>query len=136
MIADNLLLDLKGNEIDTRKYREVFSLTVRHGGLNIVLPKTSALQGGFRLLKDCLNPSACEQSQQLDLNQFKKDKSDNLKHEKEFIRLKLTDEELFSLDVASEKCASCWLNILPIKRYSFNITKSEFGDSIALWMGA
>ena len=59
------------------------------------------------------DPFDCELSQQQMLNQFKKDKSDNLKHKKASIRLKLTDEELYSLDLASEKGASCWLNALP-----------------------
>ena len=81
------------------------------------------------------DPFDCELSQQQMLNQFKKDKSDNFKHKETSLRLKLTEEELYSLDLASEKGASCWLNALPIKRYNFNLTKSEFRDGVALRYG-
>ena len=139
VIADSLLPNLIGNGVDTRNCREVFSLPVRDGGLNIMLPtdREEEFQRS-KAVSVCLenpDPLDCELSQQQMLNQFKKDKSDNLKHKKVFIRLKLTDEELYSLDLASEKGASCWLNALPIKRYNFNLTKSEFRDGIALRYG-
>ena len=115
----------------TRRYREVFSLPVRDGGLDIMLPRNCDQE--FQRVKAvsvCLeNPDLldCEQI----LNQLKKDKSDNLT-EKASIRLKLIDDELYSLDLAFEKGTSCWLNALSIKRYIFNFTKSEFCDGIAL----
>ena len=34
-----------------------------------------------------------------------------------------------------EKGASCWLNAIPLKRYTFVLTKGEFRDGIALRYG-
>ena len=45
-------------------------------------------------------------------------------------RLKLIDEELYSLDLASGKGASPWLNALLIKRYNLNLTRSKFFDGL------
>ena len=41
-------------------------------------------------------------------------------------------KEAYSLDLAKEKGASCWLNAVPLKRYQFDLTMGEFTDRIAL----
>ena len=139
VIANSLLPNLIGNGVNTRKYREASFLPVRDGGLNIMLPRDCEEEfQRSKAVSVCLenpDPFDCELSQQQMLNQIKKDKSDNLQHKKVSIRLKLTDEELYSLDLVSGKGASCWLNALPIKRYNFNLTKPEFHDGIALRYG-
>ena len=58
-----------------------------------------------------------------------------LKLKKEQLKAKLTDKEIYTLDLASEKGSSSWLNALPLKRYNFNLTKSEFRDGISLRYG-
>ena len=48
----------------------------------------------------------------------------------------LNINEICSIDLASEKGASSWLNAMPLKRYQFHLTKSEFhDDGIALLYG-
>ena len=47
----------------------------------------------------------------------------------------INDKEAYSLDLAMEKGASCWLNALPLKRYHFELTKGVFRDGIALRNG-
>ena len=48
---------------------------------------------------------------------------------------KLNKNEILSLDLASERGASSWLTAMPMKRYQFDLTKSEFRDGIALQYG-
>ena len=47
-------------------------------------------------------------------------------------RSELNKNEIRLLDLASEKGASIRLNALPLMRYHFDLTKSEFRDGIAL----
>ena len=83
VITGSLLPNLIGNGVDTRKYREAFSLPVRDGGLNIMLPRDRDEEfQRSKAVSVCLenpDPFDCELSQQQMLNQFKMDKSDNLK---------------------------------------------------------
>ena len=44
----------------------------------------------------------------------------------------LNASKKFDIDVASEKRASCWLNAMPLKKHSYNLSKSELQDGIAL----
>ena len=52
-----------------------------------------------------------------------------------FTATRIGAEELWSLDLAAEKGSSCWLNVLPIKRYLFNLNESEFREANALTYG-
>ena len=96
VMADYLLPTVIGNGVDTRRYREVFSLPVRDGGLDIMLPRDR--DEDFQLFKavsvSLEKHDPVELSQKQFLNQLKKDKSDNLEHKNSSIRLKLIDEEL------------------------------------------
>ena len=47
----------------------------------------------------------------------------------------LTPDEKYAMKLSREKGASCWLNVLPLKKYHFDLTKSEFRDGIALRYG-
>ena len=47
----------------------------------------------------------------------------------------INDKEAYSLNLAMEKGAPCWLNALPLKRYHFDLTKGEFRDGMALRYG-
>ena len=49
--------------------------------------------------------------------------------------MKLTDEEHYYLNRASEKCASYWFIALPIERHNCNLITAEFRDGIALRYG-
>ena len=39
------------------------------------------------------------------------------------------------MDLANEKGSSCWLTCLPLDRYGFHLTKSEFRDALHLRYG-
>ena len=51
------------------------------------------------------------------------------------IRSKLTSSDLRYIDIASEKGASSWLTVLPIKRHGFNLHKGAFRDGLCLRYG-
>ena len=66
---------------------------------------------------------------------FRKEKQEQAIAKKLAIKDLINDKEAYSLDLAMEKGASCWLNALPLKRYHFDLTKGEFRDGIALRYG-
>ena len=41
----------------------------------------------------------------------------------------------YSMALASEKGASSWLTALPLKRYGFDLTKTDFRDCLSLRYG-
>ena len=47
----------------------------------------------------------------------------------------LNANKTYAIDLASEKGASCWLNAMPLKKYNFNLFKTEFRDGIGLRYG-
>ena len=48
---------------------------------------------------------------------------------------KLDENQRYALDLSIEKGASSWLNTLPLKRYKFDLSKTEFRDGMALRYG-
>ena len=52
-----------------------------------------------------------------------------------FLKDRLHENQLYALDLAAEKGASSWLNTLPVKRYHFDLTKTEIRDGLALRYG-
>ena len=42
----------------------------------------------------------------------------------------------YTIQLASEKGASSWLNALPLSKHGFDLTKTEFRDRIALHLGS
>ena len=54
---------------------------------------------------------------------------------KSSIKKCLNANKMYAIDLASDKGASCWLNAMPLKKYNFNLSKSEFRDGIALRCG-
>ena len=72
VIAHNLLPNLIGNGVDTRNYREVFSLPVRDRGFNMLPKERDEELQRSKTVSVCLenpDPFDCELSQQQILNQ-------------------------------------------------------------------
>ena len=69
------------------------------------------------------------------INSIKKEKVEKSKSKKNEIENMLTQDEKYAMKLSREKGASCWLNALPLKKYHFDLTKSEFRDGIALRYG-
>ena len=85
-------------------------------------------------MSDCQsdNGSIVTENRQFTLAAALKKKQQIAKAKESTARVDVNSEELYFLDLAAEKGSSCWLNALPIKRYHFNLTKSEIRDGIAL----
>ena len=66
------------------------------------------------------------------IQEIKKEKKLAIKSKKSRMKSKLNENEILSLGLASEKVASSWLNAMPLKRFHFELTKSEFLDGITL----
>ena len=60
------------------------------------------------------------------LQKIRKEIQEQARAKKLAIKDLINDKETYSLDLAMEKGASCWLNALPLKRYDFDLTKGEF----------
>ena len=63
---------------------------------------------------------------------IKREKTEKSKSKENEIDALLTEDEKYAIKLAKQKGASCWLNALPLKKYHFDLTKSEFRDGIAL----
>ena len=61
-----------------------------------------------------------------------KEKSDRQKQQLQQIRESMSHEQLRANDFAQLKCASSWLTALPLKSESYNLSKREFFDALAL----
>ena len=59
------------------------------------------------------------------LQKIRKENQDQARAEKLASKDLINDKEAYSLDLAIEKGALCWLNALPLKRYHFDFTKGE-----------
>ena len=81
-----------------------------------------------------LSLPGAELKQQI-IQEMKNEKELAIKSKKTGIKSKFYKNEFRSLYLASEKGASNSLNAMPLKRYHFDITKSEFRDVIALRYG-
>ena len=76
-----------------------------------------------------------EVEQERFMQKIRKDKQSYIKIKKANMKKNIDDNTAYALDLAMEKGASCWLNALPLKKYNFDLTKSEFRDGIALRYG-
>ena len=137
-ISEKLLPALTGKTTHTEEQRLLFSLPLKNGSLNILSPDDRA--GDYTrsvALSECLNgmePLAAENSQYKILREFNKQKLQNNNTKIKKLEV-LTEGELYAMKLSSEKGASGWLNALPLQKYGFTLTKSEFRDGLALRYG-
>ena len=135
-----------GKSISTHE-RAIFSLPTRLGGLNIPNPVTEAdkeYNWSLKLtsslsqkikeqqLTDVQTPQEIQNNHTQIMREIKADKS--LLHKSHFDELyENSNAELRrSLDLASQKGSSIWLNTLPIEKQGYALNKQEFHDAVAL----
>ena len=139
IIDKNLIPSMLNHPSYSDRYRKVFSLPLKEGGLNILLPEDRAneYERSIRVCEPLQNQNAIEAEfyQEKILQKIRKEKQEQAIAKKLAIKDLINDKEAYSLDLAMEKGASCWLNALPLKRYHFDLTKGEFRDGIALRYG-
>ena len=116
------------------------SLHLRMGGLNVALPQDlhKNLEKSIELStplasfnNDSLEIQQCELEQtKISLRQ-KADMQRELISKRSRIENSLPEMK-YTIQLASEKGASSWLNALPLSKHGFDLTKTEFRDGIAL----
>ena len=139
VIKDELIPSLVNHNSYNDKFRDIFALPVREGGLNILQPEDrvddytrSKLLSDPLAMNETMN---AEVEQERFMQKIRKDKQSYIKIKKANMKKNIDDNTAYALDLAMEKGASCWLNALPLKKYNFDLTKSEFRDGIALRYG-
>ena len=117
-----------------------FSLALRMGGLNIALPQDlhKNLEKSIELSTPLasLNNYSFE-IQQCELEQTKISLRQKADMQRELISKKSRIENnlpemKYTIQLASKKGVSSWLNALPLLKHGFDLTKTEFRDGIAL----
>ena len=123
----------------TMRYRKVFSLPLKEGGLSTLLPEDRANEyERFIRFGDPLqnhNAVDAEFHQEEILRKIRKEKQEQTRAKKLAMKDLINDKEAYSLDLAMGKGASRWLNTLPLNRYHFDLTKGAFRDRITLRSG-
>ena len=139
-ITDDLITSLVSHPTYNEKYRKIFSLPVREGGLSILLheDKANEYERSLKITKpfENMNDHTDIDAEQMQIaKNIKREKAEISKSKQNEIDALLTEDEMYAIKLATEKGASCWLNALPLKKYHFDLTKSEFRDGIALRYG-
>ena len=133
---NKLIPALTGKQYVSEDDRPLFSLPVRDGGLNISLSEDRLQEINWsREMSSCLKNDDAELQQTVVIKQIGKKKPSKIKEKTTFSKDRLHEHQRYALDLAAEKGASSWLNTLPLKRYHFDLTKTEFRDSLGMRNG-
>ena len=81
------------------------------------------------------DPVEADRLQSEALTRHRKRRKNSIERTIEELRETLTDDERYVMALAYGKRASNWLPALPLQRYGFNLTKTEFKDGLALRYG-
>ena len=139
IIKKQLIPNLVGKDILNPQFREIFSLTLKMGGLNIMLPSDhqSYLEWSKEtsLVLESQDPVTAISQQEKVCTKIKKLKTDRTNRKKTILMNSLGEKDKYAIYLASKKGASNWLNALPMNRYNFNLIKSEFRDGIYIRHG-
>ena len=131
-IKENLIPAITGRSDITDEERSLFSLPVRDGGLNIVHPEDRVEElNWLRQIAVCLdNDDDAEAQQSSIVQQVRKEKSAKIKDKISILKEKVYENQRYALDLSIEKGASSWFSTLPLKRYHFDLSKTEFRDGL------
>ena len=127
-IKTELITAITGKPNPDETMRKLLALPLRHGGLNIQHPD--------QRLNDYTNSclisnafAACREDEshlsKLTI-QIRQQRSKSLIERKNQVLSDMDEKEQFIVTIASEKGSSNWLNALPLKKYRFNMNKSDF----------
>ena len=124
--------------------RRLLSLPIRHGGLNIINPVTSA-SGEYlasQKISEPLKDMIVQQKESFNKPQLQSIKTDLRRLKQQEIKsvVQETRESLSipkqrMMDLLCEKGSSSWLSVLPLQDHGFNLNKGEFRDALNLRYG-
>ena len=145
-IREKLIPALVGRKINNVE-REIFSLPVRFGGMNILNPMERADQEFRASVYITEDLSAIIKNQETNLDNYneeeiikktkqaKQQKDQELKVKYDNLIERLGEKEKRMVELAQEKGASAWLSAVPMKALGYVLNKQEFRDSICLRYG-
>ena len=112
------------------------------GGLRLINPSDSAdaePSGSIRVSAPLVSKTEAqshETPEEVEVQRLvyatRKEKDDGLKEELEEVKTMLPDKTQRAVDLASEKGASNWLTVIPLKGMDFDLNKREFRDVVRL----
>ena len=140
IIKEQLLPNLVYKDTLNPQFREISSLPLKVGGLNIKLPSDyeSYLEWSKEtsLVLESQGPNTAVTQKEKICTKIKKLKTDRTNRKEKTNLINSSNEtDKYAIDLASEKGASNWLNALPMSRYNSKLKKSEFRDGIYLRYG-
>ena len=101
---------------ETDQQRKLFSLPLKHGGLNIIMPKDRKIDSRqsqeFSKCLDENDPVEADRLQSEALTRHRKRRKHNMERTIEELRETMTDDERYVMALAYEKGASNWLAAL------------------------
>ena len=136
VIRESIIPALNSRREPLPMERELFSLPLKSGGLGIDCPENH--HDDYELSKklsaplEDKNPLTAELWQQRTLDNLLNAKKKKIAEKISNIKSVLNTDQRFALERASEKGASAWPKVLPLKRYGFQIYKSDFRDGLSL----
>ena len=145
-IRDKLIPALVGRKINDVE-REIFSLPVRYGGMNILNPieKTDQeFRASVYITEDLSNIIKNQEISLVNYNeeevlkktkQAKSQKEADLKEKYDKLMERLGEKDKRMIELAQDKGAGAWLSALPMKALGYVLNKQEFRDSVCLRYG-
>ncbi|XP_044169682.1 uncharacterized protein LOC122953779 [Acropora millepora] len=140
-IAD-LLVPAITEHVTTQEERDLLELPVRLGGLGLVNPARTASQeyeASIQITGPLVRQIIKQAHEPLDETEIKtlqgsaqREKDEWLKMQCEQVRDSLPSKTERVVELATEKGASNWLTVIPIKEMNFNLNKREFRDAVKL----
>ena len=122
--------------------RELFSLPIRKGGLNVPIFSEKA-STDYETSKKLTAPLAAiivlqgldlpgENEQNVLRTRLSKEREINLTRKVESVEKELSNNTLRAVKQSQATGASNWLNVIPLEDQGFTLTKNEFRDALAL----
>ena len=140
-IADALILSITGHNC-TEAERELLALPVRMGGMGLINPsQTAALECAAsanisgplaRQIKSQSHKPPDESEVHAVQREMRQVKYQYLKEKLDGVKGSISGKTLRAVDLATQKGASSWLTVLPIRDMNFDLNKSEFRDAVKL----
>ena len=129
MLQENHFPNLIGKDNISHQFRDIASLPLKLGGLNINLFSSyeNFLEWSFKTssVLDTYGPLTAISEQEKIFTKIKILKTERTNQKRTNVLNNLSDNEKYEFELASEKGASNCLNALPLSRYNFNLNKTE-----------
>ena len=140
-IAEVLIPSITGHHC-TQAERELLALPVRMGGMGLTNPSQVAaseyvasvnISGPLaQQIKSQVHKPPDENEMHAVQREMCQVKNQCLKEKLDEVKCSVSGKTLRAVDLATQKGASSWLTVLPIRDVTFDLNKSEFRDAVKL----